>query len=165
MPSRILGLYSLACMEREGTTYGYRVSQRIAERTEGAWRPGAGAVYPALKALVTRGLAAPMRQGRRQVYRITPRGRAVLRRIRRGREPRASAPDLSSLWAEVVGLPDLAPLLLRRVRRSSEALELFVRRAPIPPAELRRFRSDALRALDDARRRLRAVPLRSPRRG
>lgn len=154
MPARIVGLYALSCMEREGTTYGYRVSQRIAERTEGAWRPGAGAVYPALQSLVRRGLAVKVRQGRRQVYRITPHGRLVLRRIRRGRVTRTSAPDLSSLWAEVVGIPDLGPFLLRRLRRSAEALTSFLERVPEGSTEARRFRTEAMRSLDESRARL-----------
>ena len=156
MPPRILALYSLACMEREGATYGYRVSQRIAERTEGTWRPGAGAVYPALRALVDRGLAVSTRRGRRHIYRITPRGRAVLLRVRRGHESSVPASDLSALWAEVIGEAELGPFLLRRLRRSTDALGLFLDRARPDHPGTKRFRREALQILDSARSRLRA---------
>ncbi len=57
MRPRLVGLYALATMEREGVVHGYLLSQRISERTDGAWRPGPGAVYPSLSALVERGWA------------------------------------------------------------------------------------------------------------
>ena len=114
MPPRILGLYSLACMDRDGSIYGYRISRQIAERTGGAWRPGPGAVYPALRALVDRGLARAVRRERRLEYRITSRGRGVLRELREQPSRGSAAPDLSVLWAEIVGGPDPGEFMLRR---------------------------------------------------
>ena len=52
---RLVGLYALTVMEREGPVHGYGISERIAERTDGAWRPGPGAVYPSLQKLVAGG--------------------------------------------------------------------------------------------------------------
>jgi DNA-binding PadR family transcriptional regulator len=66
-PGRLLGLYALAVMERDGPIYGYSLADRVAERTDGGWRPGAGAIYPALQVLVTRGMARSSRDGRRRV--------------------------------------------------------------------------------------------------
>ncbi len=58
--------------------HGYEVIQDIESRTEGAWRPGAGSLYPILKKLESEGLietdASPREEATRRVYRITPKG-------------------------------------------------------------------------------------------
>jgi len=123
MPPRIVGLYALAQMERDGEVHGYLLSKRIADRTQGAWCPSAGTIYPSLKGLVERGLARRLGSGRRREYRITPKGRALLRKVRRRVGSGASrAPDLLPLWAEVAGTGDVEGLLLRRLHRSLDAI-------------------------------------------
>ncbi|MFY9717772.1 MAG: PadR family transcriptional regulator [Thermoplasmata archaeon] len=167
MPARILGLYSLACMDREGSAYGYRISRQIAERTEGAWQPGPGAIYPALRALVDRGLARSVRHDRRLEYRITPRGRGVLRELRARRRRPTSAPDLSVLWAEIVGVRDRGEFMLRRVRRVTGALADYVERGSGTGPVDRAFRAKAVAELAAAQRRLALAPRgarRAPRR-
>jgi DNA-binding PadR family transcriptional regulator len=58
--------------------HGYEIIQDIDSQTEGAWRPGAGSLYPILKKLVSEGLikAEPEQSGEatRRVYQITPKG-------------------------------------------------------------------------------------------
>jgi len=58
--------------------HGYEVIQDIGSRTEGAWRPGAGSLYPILKKLESEGLieteAGPREEATRRVYHITPKG-------------------------------------------------------------------------------------------
>lgn len=120
----LLGIYALAQMAREGPVHGYRISERISERTEGAWRPGPGAVYPALQRLTRRGLARSRVEGRRRVYSITPEGRTMLAHLRARSTSRAShGPDLAVLWAEVSGMDDVAAFLLMRLRRSLDAID------------------------------------------
>ncbi|HTP55144.1 MAG TPA: PadR family transcriptional regulator [Thermoplasmata archaeon] len=169
MPARILGLYSLACMDREGSAYGYRISRQIAERTDGAWTPGPGAVYPALRALVDRGLATAARRQRRLEYRITARGRGVLRRIRNRPGRPASAPDLSVLWAEIVGVQNTGELMLRRMRHATGAVAEYLDRGSTPDEVARAVRARALAELAAAQRRLRGrsavrLPARAARR-
>ncbi|HLN51556.1 MAG: PadR family transcriptional regulator [Thermoplasmata archaeon] len=154
MPPRIIGLYALACMEREGPVYGYFISRRISERTGGAWRPGAGAVYPALRVLVERGLARKLRRGRRSEYRITPAGRSLLRRLRRdASSPGRTAPDLSVLWADVVGASDVGPFLVHRLRRTVQGIEGHLARLPAS-ATTRALRRQVVRELAQAQRRV-----------
>jgi len=58
--------------------HGYEIIQDIDSKTEGAWRPGAGSLYPILKKLVAEGLIKaepePSAEATRRVYRITPKG-------------------------------------------------------------------------------------------
>jgi DNA-binding PadR family transcriptional regulator len=58
--------------------HGYEIIQDIGSKTEGAWRPGAGSLYPILKKLVSEGLIKaepePSAEATRRVYQITPKG-------------------------------------------------------------------------------------------
>ncbi|HTW40432.1 MAG TPA: PadR family transcriptional regulator [Thermoplasmata archaeon] len=127
----MLGLYALSVMEREGAIYGYSLTERIAERTDGGWRPGPGAVYPALQSLVRKRLAHPSRDGRRRVYRITPSGRSFLRRLRSGfAGRRRSGPDLGALWSEIVGGADPGQPLLDHLRHHLEGMTSYLERTP-----------------------------------
>jgi DNA-binding PadR family transcriptional regulator len=57
--------------------HGYEILQDIDGKTEGAWRPGVGSVYPILKKLLTSGYIQADDRGpveSRRVYSITPKG-------------------------------------------------------------------------------------------
>ncbi len=132
-PGRILGLYALSVMDRDGPVYGYQLAERISERTDGAWRPGAGAIYPALNSLVDRGLARSAAARGRRMFSVTPAGRAFLRRVRAEWMGGSRAgPDLSRLWAEISGSGDAAQHVLGHVRRHLETLAALVERSEDP---------------------------------
>jgi len=168
MPPRLVGLYALACMERDGPVYGYSLAERIADRTAGAWRPGPGAIYPALRRLTDRGFATVRGSERRREYRITPDGRRFLQKIRRERIGQGSSgPDLSLLWAEIVGAPDVSTFLLQRLRRNLDRIEAQLERAPDGQLDGSALREHVRAELEGALRRLggnRRRP-RSPRAG
>ena len=151
MPARLVGLYALRCMERDGAVHGYSLAERIAERTSGVWRPGPGAVYPALQRLTDRGLARSRLVGRRRVYTITPKGREALARLRAQTTGWTSrAPDLSALWADVAGIDDMETFLLLRLRRALDAIDAALAAAPKAGnggPSLRSLRSDVLAEL------------------
>jgi DNA-binding PadR family transcriptional regulator len=157
MPSRLLGFYALSVMESEGALYGYMLADRIAERTEGGWRPGAGAIYPALESLTRRKLARPAREGRRRIYRITPAGRGMLKEVRRNISWRAAGgPDLSRLWAEIAGPSDPDQFLLDAFRRRLDAVVAHFTGGrpgdPVARARRAQLREDLERAVDPLRR-------------
>jgi DNA-binding PadR family transcriptional regulator len=58
--------------------HGYEIIQDIDSKTEGAWRPGAGSLYPILKKLVSEGVIKadeePSEEATRRIYHITPKG-------------------------------------------------------------------------------------------
>jgi DNA-binding PadR family transcriptional regulator len=79
-PRGLLHYYILHRISR-GPTHGYEISQSIEEKTEGAWRPGAGSVYPTLKKLLKDGLIRASSGSKtrgsetsQRVYEITPKG-------------------------------------------------------------------------------------------
>lgn len=66
---------------------GYQLMQRIAEGTQGSWRPSSGAIYPALAQLEDEGLVRQTEVEGRKAYELTDAGR----------EAADAGPDLS--WA------------------------------------------------------------------
>lgn len=77
-------MYILTALAR-GPENGYSIIQMIEERTDGAWRPGPGTMYPLLKSLTREGLLKPVRgkDGGGKAYAITPKGRRALENMRR----------------------------------------------------------------------------------
>src|SRR5438128_7951904 len=76
-PKGLLRYYILAKISQK-PSHGYEIIQHIDSKTEGAWRHGAGSLYPILKKLVSEGLIKadpePSEEATRRVYRITPKG-------------------------------------------------------------------------------------------
>lgn len=170
LQSGLVGLFALSLMEKEGTVHGYRVAERIADRTEGSWRPGPGAVYPSLVKLVERGWAQVESEGRRRDYRITPKGREFLSEIRARQGPTAPArPDLTVLWADVLGGGGVDEILLERLRRTMSALNHRLEQARLPPSQVEELREAVVQELTRQLQKLRpvtvpAVATRPPRR-
>jgi DNA-binding PadR family transcriptional regulator len=155
MPGRVLSLYALATLDREGRLHGYELAERIASRTDGTWRPGPGAIYPALGGLSERGLARSKLEGRRRVYHITPEGRAFLRRLRAGMLWRArGGPDLGALWSEIAGHADPGRFRFERLRHETERMTDYLSRAGSGTADLRLLRKEVRDLLARAERQL-----------
>jgi DNA-binding PadR family transcriptional regulator len=62
----------------EGPTNGYGLIKAIHAKTQGAWRPSPGSVYPTLQQLVDEGLIAPKGEGVRTEFELTDDGRAYV---------------------------------------------------------------------------------------
>jgi len=85
VPRGFLRFYILTLLSR-GPESGYSIIQKIDEKTEGAWRPGPGTMYPLLRSFVREGLAKSSSQGRRsgtKQYSLTAKGRKELDAMRR----------------------------------------------------------------------------------
>ncbi|KUM72497.1 PadR family transcriptional regulator [Streptomyces curacoi] len=67
---------ALTLLAEDDQLNGNQVVQRIAERSQGAWRPSPGAVYPALNQLEKDALIEQIEGGGRRSYRLTEAGRA-----------------------------------------------------------------------------------------
>lgn len=74
----------------EQSMNGYQVIQEIAERSEGAWKPSPGSIYPTLQQLEDEGLVYGQEESGRRTFALTDEGRTYV----------AEHPDeLSSPWA------------------------------------------------------------------
>jgi DNA-binding PadR family transcriptional regulator len=65
---------------RERPMHGFEIMEQVTARTGGMWRPGPGAVYPALLALEEEGYVTVGEEGERskKPYTITDKGREAV---------------------------------------------------------------------------------------
>lgn len=61
----------------EKPMHGYQIIQEIAERSNGAWKPSPGSVYPTLQLLADEGLISATESNGRKTYTLTEAGSAV----------------------------------------------------------------------------------------
>jgi len=71
---------AILALLQEGPRNGYQIMSDIEERTNGAWRPSPGAVYPALQALADEGLIEGEESGGRRTFGLTDPGREYVQR-------------------------------------------------------------------------------------
>jgi DNA-binding PadR family transcriptional regulator len=67
----------------ERPMHGYEMIQELEARTEGAWRPSAGSIYPTLQLLEDEGLVSSEESDGRRRYALTDAGRTEAERIER----------------------------------------------------------------------------------
>lgn len=60
----------------EQPMHGYQLMQEMSARTDGAWRPSPGAIYPAISQLEDEGLVLITREGGRRLVALTDEGNA-----------------------------------------------------------------------------------------
>jgi DNA-binding PadR family transcriptional regulator len=66
---------AILALLQDGPRNGYQIMSEIEERSEGAWRPSPGAVYPALSQLADEGLVMAEESGGKRVFSLTDAGR------------------------------------------------------------------------------------------
>jgi DNA-binding PadR family transcriptional regulator len=59
----------------EEPMHGYQVMQELAQRSDGAWAPSPGSIYPALQLLQDEGLVSPAETDGKRVFTLTDAGR------------------------------------------------------------------------------------------
>jgi len=113
--------------------HGYEVMKLLEDRYHGFYKPSPGAVYPALRSLLRRGLVSVSGEERRKTYRITTGGRAYLRSRRKEIETRfrafesAVGPERAALFREFRTTGKLLATNMRGVTpRQAEALRRLV---------------------------------------
>jgi DNA-binding PadR family transcriptional regulator len=68
----------------EQPMHGYQLMQAMADRTQGAWRPSAGAIYPTLASLKEAGLVSVQAVDGRKLASLTDKGETYVRENRSG---------------------------------------------------------------------------------
>ncbi len=119
---------------------GYQIMQEVEERSEGAWRPSPGSVYPALQQLEDEGLIRAEEVEGRKLFRLTVEGLAQVE----ARDPAQQAP-----WEQMAGDPGSKAHELGKAMRDMAYAFAQVMRAGDEQQQ-----EQALRVLTNARREL-----------
>src|SRR3954471_11908843 len=119
---------------------GYQLMQEIEQRSDGAWRPSPGSVYPALQQLEDEGLVRAGEVDGRRVYELTDAGRAHVEEHREqlGAPWEAFTRDVGDEMRELGGLIKDVAIAAAQVLRAGD--EVQVERA-------RKVLADAKRSL------------------
>jgi DNA-binding PadR family transcriptional regulator len=120
----------------DGPANGYSLIKSIAERTEGAWRPSPGSVYPTLQQLVDEGLIVASGDEGKSVYELTDAGRA---------EVEAKADDIANAWQSTPGIPDGYRELFESLRKTAGLFHMFRSSATEAQAKAAAEKIDQLR--------------------
>jgi DNA-binding PadR family transcriptional regulator len=67
---------ALLLILEEGPGHGYELIQRLEEKSDGAWRPSPGSVYPTLQLLDDEGLVTASERDGKRTFEITEAGKA-----------------------------------------------------------------------------------------
>ncbi|MEU7700792.1 PadR family transcriptional regulator [Streptomyces sp. NPDC015492] len=67
---------SILALLKDRPMHGYEMIREIGERSDGAWRPSPGSVYPTLQMLEDEGLIVSESEGGKKLFTLTDTGRA-----------------------------------------------------------------------------------------
>lgn len=105
---------ALLALLAEEPMHGYQMMRELAERSEGAWRPSPGSVYPTLQQLEDEGLVRPSEEGGKRVFALTDAGREAAAAATGPRPWEAAAAETDDAHA---GLRDLVFQVMAATRQ------------------------------------------------
>jgi DNA-binding PadR family transcriptional regulator len=126
----ILGLLA------EGPQNGYAIIKTIAERTDGAWKPSPGSVYPTLQQLVDEELVETTGDGRKTSFELTEAGRA---------EAADKADEIAAAWESSPGFTDTQREFIEALRKTMGVLHMYRTSASEEQAKAATEKIDQLR--------------------
>ncbi|HWL77987.1 PadR family transcriptional regulator [Microbacterium sp.] len=127
----------------EGPMHGYQIIREIEERSDGAWKPSPGSVYPTLQLLADEGLIVATESGGKKTYSLTDAGRA---------EAEASGAE-SAPW-ESQGMKDAAARTTALPKAGARLAQAVAQVASSGSADQTQR---AVEVLDEARRKLYSI--------
>jgi DNA-binding PadR family transcriptional regulator len=117
---------------------GYQLRQELERRSDGAWRPSSGSVYPTLQQLEDEGLVAASKDESNRVFKLTDRGKSYVAKHREELgKPWVLEADVDARWEIMNTIRELAPALAQVVKFGTDQ----------QVAEARRIVVEARRAL------------------
>jgi DNA-binding PadR family transcriptional regulator len=101
----------------ESPRNGYQIIQELSERSNGAWRPSPGSVYPILQQLEDEGLVEIASNGSGKTYNLTASGKALVEKDRAtlGKPWETAAADVSDATSDLFGTLRQVVLSVRQV--------------------------------------------------
>ena len=131
VPRGFLRWYILAMLDEAPET-GYSIMQKIAERTEGAWRPGPGTVYPLLRGLKEQGLIEAVGQkveDTGQPCKLTAKGKKELDDLQRNAS--SSGRNENALMRLFLGIMPPEAFTAMALNRSRQFISIFCEKADL----------------------------------
>jgi len=125
----------------EEPMHGYQIIHEIDQRSEGAWKPSAGSVYPTLQMLADEGLITAKESNGRKTYSLTKEGK-----------PEAEAAAATPPWAGGMSHSHAAKTALPKA-----GVELAQAAAQVGRSGSPEQVAEAVTVLDEARRKLYAI--------
>lgn len=123
----------------EEPSNGYGLIKAIAERTNGAWRPSPGSVYPTLQQLVDEELIVSNGEGRKTEFELTDAGRSYVAE---------HADEFAKAWDATPGRSESAVQFVKSVGKLMGVVGQFTHSATDEQ------RKAAIEKIDEARRAL-----------
>jgi DNA-binding PadR family transcriptional regulator len=101
----------------ESPRNGYQIIQELSERSDGAWRPSPGSVYPILQQLEDEGLVEIASTVSGKTYSLTATGKALVEkdRVTLGKPWETAAADVSDATSDLFGTLRQVVLSVRQV--------------------------------------------------
>lgn len=124
----------------EGPMHGYQIIREIEKRSNGAWKPSPGSVYPTLQLLADEGLILAEEADGRKTYSLTESGKAE------------AASSRSTPWeASAAGDSTRSKVLPKAAANLAHAVVQVARGGTIEQAQ------EAVTVIDEARRKIYAI--------
>jgi DNA-binding PadR family transcriptional regulator len=130
---------AILALLNDGPASGYGLIKAIAERTEQAWRPSPGSVYPTLQQLVDEGLVTQPSGPGKGDYELTDEGRAYVAEHQE---------QVEGVFAQPTGFTGIDREFMQSIGRLFDAVKQFPRSAT--PEQ----RKAAAEKMDELRREL-----------
>lgn len=130
---------AILALLREAPASGYGLIKAIAEKTEHAWRPSPGSIYPTLQQLVDEGLVTQPSGSGKGEYELTDEGRAYVAEHQE---------EVDGVFAQPAGAPGPDREFMQSIGRLFDAVKQFPRSAT--PEQ----RKAAAEKMDELRREL-----------
>ncbi len=124
----------------EAPMHGYQIIQELERRSEGAWKPSPGSIYPTLQVLEDEGLVRAEERDGRRVFRLTETGEAHLAEHR---------DQIGTPWEQVAD-----EFTMRGGQLQESVGQLFGAVRQVSMSGTREQVEQAAKVLADARRRL-----------
>ena len=134
---------ALLVVLEDGPGHGYDLIQRLEEKTDGAWRPSPGSVYPTLQMLEDEGLVRSTERDGKRTFELTEAGTAEA--AERVAEAGGTPWELSGRGGRVHG----------ELRASMAQLAVAMKQVALAGSDEQRAR--VLEILKDARKRIYAI--------
>lgn len=121
-----IGICALNMMS-DRKVYGNMIADELYQMSGQQWKPGPGAIYPALHNLVKDGYASSRKSDGKTVYSITRKGLKLLSDIREEASGNQRyGVDFGRMWLSILKPEDVAEHLLRRLKMNLSTVQSVI---------------------------------------